>query len=70
MEKNTEKNKRPFKIFKTKEDQENAEREYSASLTPLERLFVLRKMINNAYGMHGFEPNKIPKTRSLRIISF
>ncbi|MGZ5244260.1 MAG: hypothetical protein ACXWEY_11460 [Bacteroidia bacterium] len=58
-----------LKIYKSFEEQEEAERTYSLSLTPIERLMHLRKSINLAYGMHGYDPDNLPKKHSIKIIS-
>jgi hypothetical protein len=57
-----------FSFYQSFEEQETASLHAMALLTPLERLQQLRKLINTAYGMHGFNPNKLPQRHSIKII--
>ena len=54
-----------LRIFKSFEDQNNYEREQMAKLTPIELLQNLRRYINIAYGMHGFDPDNLPEKHTL-----
>jgi hypothetical protein len=60
--------KRPFKIYSSFEEQNENELEEMARLKPEELLLQLRKFINIAYGMHGYNPNDLPKKHSIKII--
>jgi hypothetical protein len=60
--------KRSVKIFNSFEEQENYNRMQMAALTPFERLQQLRKMINVAYGMYGFDPDNLPKKHKLTFL--
>jgi hypothetical protein len=55
-------------IFSSLEEQEQYNRMQMIRLTPLERLQQLRKMINLAYGMHGFDPDNLPTKHKLTIL--
>ena len=61
------KNKHRLRIYKSFEEQEEDELSYRASLSPLERLEQLRKLIDLAYGIHGYNPNNLPKKHSIKI---
>ncbi len=54
-----------IRIFESFEDQNNYEREQMAKLTPIELLQNLRRYINIAYGMHGFDPENLPVKHTL-----
>lgn len=58
-----------IKIFHSFEEQEEHELQQMAKLSPEEVLIHLRKLINLAYGMHGYNPNNLPKKHFIRIIS-
>lgn len=60
--------KKSILIFKSFEEQEDYNRAQMAKLTPLERLQNLRKMINLAYGMYGFDPNNLPTKHKITIL--
>ncbi len=60
--------KRTIKIFHSFEEQEEFELQQMALLKPIELLQHLRRLINFAYGMHGYDPNNLPKKHSIRII--
>ena len=62
--------KRTIRIYKSFEEQAEEELKYMASLSPLETLMEMRKMINLAYGLHGFDPNNIPKKHSIKLVSY
>jgi hypothetical protein len=55
-------------IFKSFEEQDEYNRIQMANLTPYERLLQLRKMINLAYGMHGYDPDNLPTKHKLTIL--
>ena len=59
---------RQIHIFSSFEEAENFERQTMANSTALERLQHLRLFINTAYGMKGYDPLKIPKKHTIRII--
>ncbi len=58
--KTADKNKNTFRVFASFEEKELFELQEMAALSPLERLQQLRLMINVAYGMHGYNPDKLP----------
>jgi hypothetical protein len=60
--------KRGIKIFYSHEQQEEYELKQMSLISPKEALQNLRKLINLAYGMHGFDPNKLPSKHSIKII--
>ncbi len=55
-------------IFKSFEEQEEYNRLQMANLTPYESLLYLRKMINIAYGMHGYNPDNLPTKHKITIL--
>lgn len=61
--------KRKIHIFKSFEEQEQYELIEMAALSSLEILEQLRSFINIAYGMHGYNPDNLPKKHSIKIIS-
>jgi len=61
--------KRPIHIFNSFEEQADYELKQMAALSPEQILQQLRKFINIAYGMHGYDPNNLPKKHSIKIIS-
>lgn len=64
-------NKKPHRIqiFQSFLEQEDYKLKELSSLTGEEVLKQLRQLINLAYGMHGFDPNNLPKKHSIKIIS-
>ena len=58
-----------IRIFKSFEEQAAYELEQMAALTPEEILRQLRQFVNRAYGMHGYDPDKLPKKHFVKIIS-
>ncbi|MCF8253737.1 MAG: hypothetical protein K9H61_05130 [Bacteroidia bacterium] len=64
----TDSPKREFRIFATFEEQEEYELGQMSRLTPTERLMQMRKFINIAYGMHGYDPNNLPTIHSVKIL--
>ena len=61
--------KRKVHIFKSFEEQEQYELTEMAELSSSEILEQLRRFINIAYGMHGYNPDNLPKKHSIKIIS-
>ena len=57
-----------FRIFNSFEEQEQYELKLMASYSPKQILEQMRMFINTAYGMHGYDPNNLPKEHSIRII--
>ncbi len=55
-------------FFNSFEEMNLHDREEMAKLSPLECLQRMRQLINLAYGMHGYDPNKLPKKHNIRII--
>jgi hypothetical protein len=62
--------KKSLRIYNSFEEQEKEELLHLASLSPIEVLRDMRRFINTAYGMHGFDPNNLPKKHSIKIISY
>ncbi len=60
---------RDFQIFNSFEDQETYKLEQMAKLSSEDILKQMRKLINLAYGMHGFDPNNLPKKHTIKIVS-
>lgn len=60
--------RKPFKVFTSFEEQEEYELGEMAKLSSEEVLSQLRKFIDIAYGMHGYEPGKLPLKHSLTIV--
>lgn len=58
-----------FHIFNSFEEQENYKLEQMAKLSSEEILKQMRQLINLAYGMHGFDPNNLPKKHTIKIVS-
>lgn len=61
-------NSNSLKIFNSFQEQEAYELEQMASLSGVEILVHLRRFINLAFGMHGYNPDKLPKKHSIKII--
>jgi hypothetical protein len=59
---------REIHIFNSFKEQEDYELKQMAMLSPIEILQQLRKFINIAYGMHGYDPDKLPKKHTIKII--
>lgn len=55
-------------IFNSFEEQADFELKEMAALSSEEVLQDLRKFINIAYGMHGYDPDKLPKKHTIQII--
>ena len=58
-----------IKIFKSFEEQAACELKEMSTLSSVQILQQLRKFINIAYGMHGYNPNSLPKKHFIKIIS-
>lgn len=61
---------RTINIFHSFEEQEMYDAKQMASLSSTEILLQLRQLINLAYGMHGYDPNKLPKQHSIKNIKY
>jgi hypothetical protein len=59
---------REMHFFNSFEEQAAYELKEMAALTPHEILQQLRHCITIAYGMHGYDPDKVPTKHSVRII--
>lgn len=59
---------REIHVFNSFKEQEDYELKQMAMLSSIEILQQLRKFINIAYGMHGYDPNKLPKKHTIKII--
>jgi hypothetical protein len=57
-----------IRSFNSFEEQEEYELKQMAALDPKQILEQLRKFINIAYGMHGYDPQNLPLIHSIRII--
>ena len=58
-----------IQIFKSFQEQEAYELKQMASLSSVQILQQMRKCINIAYGMHGYDPDNLPKKHFIKIIS-
>lgn len=56
-----------LKVFHSFEEQETYERLEMAKLSPEQTLVQLRKFINIAYGMYGYNPNDLPLKHDIEI---
>ena len=61
--------KKDFRIFSSFAEQEQYELEQMASLSPEEILQQMRKFINTAFGMHGYNPEKLPLKHNIKILT-
>lgn len=59
---------RSIHIFKSFEEQEEYELNQMAALNSEQLLQQLRKFINIAFAMHGYNPNQLPKEHTIKII--
>ncbi len=57
-----------FRIFNSFEEQEEYELKLMASYSPKQILEQMRMFRNTAYGMHGYDPNNLPKEHFIKII--
>jgi hypothetical protein len=62
--------KRNIRFYNSFEEQAEEEYIYMASLSPIERLKEMRRFINIAYGMHGYDPENLPKKHTIKFISY
>ncbi len=62
--------KRDLVFFNSFEEMNQHDREEMAKLSPLECLQQLRQLINLAYGLHGYDPDNLPKKHSIEIIPY
>jgi hypothetical protein len=60
--------KRGIRIFSSFEELDNYELQEMAKLSSEQILQDLRKFINIAYGMHGYDPDKLPQKHTVKII--
>ncbi|HET6992961.1 MAG TPA: hypothetical protein VFJ43_16635 [Bacteroidia bacterium] len=56
-------------FFNSFQEQQAYEFKQLVLLSPEEILQQLRKMINLAYGMHGYNPDKLPYNHTIRIVT-
>jgi hypothetical protein len=61
--------KASIRIFHSFKEQEEYELRELIKLSPIEILQQLRKFINIAYGMHGFDPKNLPVRHTIRILT-
>ncbi len=59
-----------LRFFQSFEEQEKAELEEMASLSSVEILQHLRRFINTAYGMHGYNPDVLPSKHNISNIKY
>ncbi len=59
----------PVHIFHSFEEQAEWELNEMAKLSSIEILQKLRMFINIAYGMHGYDPDKLPLKHTVKIIN-
>jgi hypothetical protein len=57
-----------IKIFKSFQELNDYELQEMANLSPEKILKDLRNFINTAYGMHGYNPDNLPKKHTIKII--
>ena len=62
--------KSSFRIFHSFEEQAQYELEKMATRTGIESLRLLRRCINVAFMMHGYNPAKLPKKHKLKITGY
>ena len=60
--------KRKIHIFNSFEEQENYELEQMAALSPVQVLQQMCQFINAAYGMHGYNPENLPRKHFIKIM--
>ena len=58
-----------IQIFTSFEEQDEFNLKQIAELSSEEILVQLRQLINLAYDMHGYNPDALPKTHTIKIIS-
>ena len=59
-----------LRFFHSFEEQEQAELEEMAALSSVEILQQLRRFINIAYGMHGYNPDVLPSKHNISNIKY
>ena len=59
-----------LRFFHSFEEQEQAELEEMAALSSVEILQQLRRFINIAYGMHGYNPDALPISHNISDIKY
>jgi hypothetical protein len=59
---------RKIHIFNSFEEQAEYELKQMAALSSEQILQQLRKFINIAYGMHGYDPDKLPQKHIIKIV--
>jgi len=57
-------------FFNSFEEMNRYDREQMAKLTTLQIFQNLRRLINLAYGMHGYDPSKLPKKHNIKIVPY
>lgn len=62
--------KRELRFFNSFKEQEEYELEQMAQFSSEEILQQMRQLINLSYGMHGYNPDKLPQKHSIRIIPY
>lgn len=60
---------RPQQVYNLFEDLETQELIHMLSLRPAQRFAELRRFINTAYRMRGYDPDSLPKKRRIIIVS-
>lgn len=60
---------RPQQVYNLFEDLETQELIHMLSLKPAQRFAELRRFINTAYRMRGYDPDSLPKKRRIVIVS-
>lgn len=58
-----------FKVFSSFDEQSEYEYQQLSKLSGIEILIHLRKFINIAYAMHGYNPENLPQKHSIKIVS-
>lgn len=66
---NLNKGNKQIITFNSFEEQAAFELKQLTKLSGIDILIQLRKFINIAYAMHGYNPDKLPKKHSIKIIS-
>jgi hypothetical protein len=57
-------------FFNSFEEMNEYDRVEMAKLSPEETLQQMRRFINIAYGMHGFDPNKLPQNHTIEVVPY
>lgn len=61
--------RKDLRIFSSFAEQEQYELEQMAALSPEQILQQMRKFINTAFGMHGYNPEKLPSKHKIKIVT-